>query len=45
MFWRWWEKDGLDLEETKNRESEESHGEEAIGEEEGMPLETTTGRE
>ena len=41
---RWWEQDGLDLEGGKNRTSEESDGEEAISEEEGMPLGTTTGR-
>ena len=37
--------DGLDLEGTKNRAAEESHRKEAIGEEEGMPLEMTTGLE
>ena len=41
---RWWEQDGLYLEGGKNRSSEESDGEEAISEEEGMPLGTTTGR-
>ena len=44
---RWWEHDGLDLEGEKKREAvaAELDGEETIGEDEGMPLETTTGRE
>ena len=42
---RWWEQDGLDLEGEKKRAAAESDGEEAIIEEEGMPLETTTGQE
>ena len=43
---RWWEQDGLDLEGAKKRAeaAAESDGEEAICEEEGMSLETTTGR-
>ena len=41
---RWWEQDGLDLEGGKTRSSEESDREEAIREEEGMPLGKTTGR-
>ena len=47
MYWRWWEQEGLDLEGKKKREAAaaESDGEETIGEEEGMPLETTTGWE
>ena len=42
---RWWEQDGLYLEGSKKRAAVESDGEEAISEEEGMPLETTTGQE
>ena len=47
MSRRWWEQDGLDMEGTKKRAAAaaESDGEEAIGEEEGMPLETTTVQE
>ena len=47
VYRRWWEQDGLDLEGAKKRAvtAEESDGEEKIGEEEGMPLETTTVRE
>ena len=47
VSWRWWEQDGLDLEETKKKASSaaESDREETIGEEEGMPIETTIGRE
>ena len=43
---RRWEYDGLDLEEAKNRVAVavESDGEDTIGEEKGMTLETTTGR-
>ena len=42
---RWWEQDGLYLERENNRAAAESDGEEAISEEERIPLETTTGRE
>ena len=42
---RWWEQDGLYLEGAKKRSASELDGEEAINEEEGMPLEMTTGRE
>ena len=45
VSWQWWEQDGLDLEGTKKRAAYESGREEAIREVEGMPLETTTGRE
>ena len=47
MYRRWWEQEGLELEGKKKREAAaaESDGEETIGEEDGMPLETTTGRE
>ena len=45
MSWRWWEQDGLYLEGNKKRAALESDREEAIGEEEGMNLETTTVRE
>ena len=46
VSWRWWEQDGLDLEGVKKRAAAaaESGGEKTIGKEEGMPLETTTGR-
>ena len=45
--WRWWEQEVLDLEGVNNRKATaaESDGEEIIGKEEGMPLETATGRE
>ena len=36
--WRGWEHEGLDLEGAKKRTAIESDGEEAISEEEGMPL-------
>ena len=42
---RWWEKDGLYLEGGKKRAAAEFDGDETIGDEEGMPLETRTGRE
>ena len=42
---RWWEQGSLDLEGLKKRAAAESDGEEAISEDEGMNLETTTGRE
>ena len=44
---RWWEQYGLDLEGVKKKAAAaaESYGEEMIGEEKGMPLEMTTGRE
>ena len=47
VSWMLSKQDGLYLEGAKNRaeEVEESDGEENIGKEEGMPLETTTGRE
>ena len=47
VSWRWWEQDDLYLEEEKKRAvaEEESDGGETLGEEEGMPLETTTSRE
>ena len=45
MSQRCWEQDGLDLEGSKKRSAEESDGEEAIYEEEEMPLETMTGQE
>ena len=45
VYQRWWEQEHLDLEGEKNRAAAESDVEEAIGKEEGMPLETTTGRE
>ena len=47
VSWRWWEQDGLYLEREKKRAAEAagSDGEETIGEEQGMPLETTIGRE
>ena len=47
VSWRWWEQDGLDLEGANNRAvaAAESDGEEALGEEEVMPLETMMGRE
>ena len=47
VSWRWWDQDGLNLEGAKKRAevAAESDGEEMIVEEEGMPLETTTGRE
>ena len=38
VSWRWWEQDGLDLEGGKKRATAESDGEEAISEEEGIPL-------
>ena len=42
----WWgELDGLVLEAAKKRAASESDGEEAKVKEEGMSLETTTGRE
>ena len=43
---RWWEQDVIDLEGANNRavEAAESDGDKAIGEEEGIPLETMTGR-
>ena len=44
VSWRWWEQDGLDLEGANKRAVAESDREEAISEEEGMPLEKTTGR-
>ena len=45
VFWHWWEQNGLDLEGAKKRAAAEPDGEEAISEEEGMPLETKTGQE
>ena len=45
MSRQWWEQDGLDLDGAKKWAAAESDGEGAICEEEGMPLETTTGRE
>ena len=44
---RWWEQDGLNLEETKKRAvtSVELDGEETIGKEERITIETKTGRE
>ena len=47
VSWRWWELDGIYLEEAKKREasSAESDGEETIGKEEVTPQQTTTGRE
>ena len=42
---RWWEQDGLYVEGEKKRAAEESDGDDAICGDEGMPLETTTGRE
>ena len=47
VSWRWWEQYGLDLEGEKKRAAAavESDGEETIGEEEGMTLETTTDQE
>ena len=47
LSWRWWEQDGLDLEGAKKKAAaaEESDVEEAIGKEEIMALETTTGQE
>ena len=45
VYCRWWEQDGLDLEEAKKRAAEEYAREETIIKEEGMTLETTTGRE
>ena len=47
MLRRWWEQEGLDLEGGKKRatEASETDGEETIGKEERMPLETTVGRE
>ena len=41
---QWWKHDGLYLEGAKKRAEAESKIEEAISKEEGMPLETTTGR-
>ena len=45
---RWWEQYGLDLEGVKKKAAAaaaaELYREKKIGEEEGMPLETTTGR-
>ena len=47
LYRRWWEQEGLYLEGAKKRAAAaaESDGEETIGEEEGMPLETTIGWE
>ena len=47
VSWRCWEQDGLYLEEAKKRAAAaaESDGEETMGEEERMPLETTRGRD
>ena len=45
MSRRWWEQDSLDVECEKKRAAAESYGEDIIGKEEVMPLETTTGRE
>ena len=45
VYWRWWEQYGLDLDGAKKWSAAESYGEEAISEEEGIPLEITTGRE
>ena len=47
VSWRWWEQDGLDLGGAKKKAAAaaESDVEEAIGEEEIMALETTTGQE
>ena len=42
VYWRWWKHDGLYLEGAKKRAAAESKTEEAISEEEGMPLETMT---
>ena len=42
---RWWEKEGLNLEEAKERAVAESEGEEAQCEEEVLAQEDTTGRE
>ena len=43
---RWWQQDSLDLEGAKKKAeaaaAAESDGEETIGEEEGIPLDTTT---
>ena len=45
MSRQWWEQDGLDLEGANKRAAAESDGEEAICEEEVMPLEMMTVRE
>ena len=47
VSWRWWEQDGLYLEGYNKRAeaAAELEGEETMDKEEGMPLETTTGRE
>ena len=45
VSWQWWEQDGLYLEGAKQRTAAESDGEEDMSKEEGMTLETTTGRE
>ena len=45
VYRRWWKHAGLYLEGAKKRAEEESKIEEAISKEEGMTLETTTGRE
>ena len=45
VSWRWWEQETLDLEWAKNRAAAELDRGEAISKEEGMPLETTMGRE
>ena len=44
VYRQWWYLDGLDLEGTKKRAAKELDREEAISEEEGMPLEMMTGR-
>ena len=45
MSQRWWEQDGLDFEAEKKRVAEELDGEDAIGKEERISLETTTDME